>query len=171
MTVATLPTHVFILNCGEYIEIPYDTLKSRLEQDVSWSRRKFLRFGDILMEVQPSDYHEYYRYYRRQAYIAKCAADHGVISLDDERGRKLLFQLEDSQPDVHELVEQKIMVETLQKAIARLNPEEHLMIRKYYYEDWSQREMARQYGISHQSVGMRLKRIILKLQAYFDNNM
>lgn len=94
-----------------------------------------------------------------------------MISLDDERGRKLLFQLEDSQPDVHELVEQKIMVETLQKAIARLNPEERLMIRKYCYEDWSQREMARQSGISHQSVGARLKRIILKLQAYFDNNM
>lgn len=55
--------------------------------------------------------------------------------------------------------------------LARLNPEERLMIRKYYYEDWSHREMARQSGISHQSVGARLKRIIQKLQAYFDNNM
>ncbi len=69
------PKKVFILKNNEYIEITYEELCHREENDPSYKDKLFLPLYGMIMEVTESTYIEFYKLQRRQKYIDERSRD------------------------------------------------------------------------------------------------
>lgn len=158
------PKKVFILENGDYVEITYDELRWRTEHDITYSGRKFLPLHGMLMEVTIEDYKAFYREDEQQKYMARRSIQNGDLSIDgplsEDTGRALI----DAAADVGEMVEHKIMLELLKRAISCLNRDEQLLIFQYYYAELPEKTLAEMYGISQQAISKRIDRIRRKLK-------
>ena len=165
------PKKVFVLENGEYVEISFEELRWRTAHDVSYGDRRFLPLHGMLMEVTPEDYRSFYKADRRQKYLDNRPMTHGDFSMDAPLPEGFSQLLIDTGADVSVFVEQKIMLEMLQRAISQLREDEQLLIYQYYYVGITQNQLAEQYGITRQSLGELLERICRKLRETFERKI
>ena len=157
------PSKVFILEDGKYIETNYDYYQRLIEEN---PKRRFWMFGGMLMEVSEEDYVQMNREKSRMQYQYKVAQKAGEFSSDSigEGNFKTTLISETHAPDVSEVVEQRIMVEKLCAAIQLLSKKDAELVRALYVDEVTEREYARQEGISHTAVQKRRQRILEKLR-------
>lgn len=74
------PKKVFILENNEYIEITYEELCRREENNPSYKDKLFLPLYGMIMEVSEATYIEFYQMQRRQKYIDERSKDNKDIS-------------------------------------------------------------------------------------------
>lgn len=165
------PKRVFVVENGRYIEISYEELCNRSESDVSYKNRRFLPLHGMLMEVDENEYKEFYKTSRRQKYLEELSKENGEFSFDmlttnDFNGQDILL---DTKTDVYQFVEQKIIMDKLQKGISLLTEEEQRLIQEIYYEGLTEREIAKKQGIYHNAVHKKKVRILNKLKKYLEN--
>lgn len=158
------PERIFILENGKYIEISYDDYLRLKEENPT---RRFLLLGGMLMEVPEEDYVKMNREKSRQQYLRKLSKKFGEFSYDslatDEFDGALI--LVDDKADIHETVEQKILVDKLHNALNELSDEDAKLIRALYFEDVSEREYAVQMGVSQVAVHKRKQKVLQKLKS------
>ena len=88
----------------------------------------------------------------------------------DEATDEYIYQKSEFKSDsVEEIVEKKIIKEKLQKAINSLSETQKRRIIKYYFEGKTEEEIAKEEGVSQQSVHIGIERAIEKLKEILKN--
>lgn len=159
------PRKVFILENGVYQEHTYQELCQKRENDGSFAKRHFIPLQGMLLEVSQEIYAEFYREKERDRYLRKLDRENGLFSIDslekpDDNGMEYF---KDS-VDVTAEVINKIQLDKLRECISLLSSEEQRLIYQHYYDEISETNLSREYGISQQAVSKRLKRIRKKLR-------
>ena len=165
------PEKVFILENGKYKEITYSELQELEQSDKSYAEKFFLPLHGMLMEVTEEDYKEYYKYNRRQKYIDECSRKRGDVSYDafdtDETLGAEVFA--DKKTDVEAAVINKTTVAELRKAFLLLSPDEKKLLIEHFFDEKSQVELSKQYGVNQSSISRKINRIIAKLKKFLEN--
>ena len=165
------PKKVFILENGKYKEITYSELQKLEQSDKSYAEKFFLPLYGMLMEVTEEDYKDYYKDKRRQKYIDECSRKRGDVSYDaldtDETLGAETF--EDKSINIEKQVEDKIMNSVLNKALKLLSPKDYTLIQMLFFENYSERTLSKQYGISRQALHKRLQKIFYQIKQFMKN--
>ena len=165
------PKKVFILENGNYKEITYGELKQLEQADKSYMDKFFLPLHGMLMEVTEATYKEYYRDKRRQKYIDERSKLNGDVSYNaldtDETLGEDVFA--DEKTDVEAEVINKMTVAELRKAFFLLSPDEKALIVEHFFDEKSQVELSKQYGVNQSNISRKINRIISKLKKFLEN--
>lgn len=170
-TVKYAPKKVFILEDGKYKEITYSELQELEQSDKSYAEKFFLPLYGMLMEVTAETYKAYYRDKRRQKYIDERSLLNGDVSYDaldtDETLGAEVFA--DTKTDVEAAVINKMTVAELRKAFLLLSPDEKKLLIEHFFDEKSQVELSKQYGVNQSNISRKINRIIAKLKKFLEN--
>ena len=72
--------------------------------------------------------------------------------------------LADESVDVEKIIETRILIETVRKAMSRLNDEERDIIERLYFNDETLSSVARSKKVSYQAIPWRKNNILKKLK-------
>ena len=70
------------------------------------------------------------------------------------------FEIPSGQELVDEIVEDKLLLDMLSKALSELTDEERVLIDELFFNDKSEREIAREIGVSQPAIHKRRNRIL-----------
>ena len=170
-TVKYAPKKVFILENGKYKEITYSELQELEQSDKSYAEKFFLPLYGMLMEVTAETYKAYYKDKRRQKYIDERSLLNGDVSYDaldtDETLGAEVFA--DTKTNVEATVINKMTVAELRKAFLLLSPDEKKLLIEHFFDEKSQVELSKQYGVNQSSISRKINRIIAKLKKFLEN--
>lgn len=85
---------------------------------------------------------------------------------DDDNGVDFIV---DEDEDVEKQVTDKLMIEKLRSVLPQLSEDEQLLIRRHYYDNIPETELAKIYGISQQAISKRMLKIKAKLKNLMEN--
>ena len=153
-TVKYAPKKVFILENGKYKEITYSELQELEQSDKSYAEKFFLPLYGMLMEVTAETYKAYYKDKRRQKYIDERSLLNGDVSYDAL--------------DTDTVIN-KMTVAELRKAFLLLSPDEKKLLIEHFFDEKSQVELSKQYGVNQSSISRKINRIIAKLKKFLEN--
>ena len=74
------------------------------------------------------------------------------------------FEIPSGEALVDEIVEDKLVLDMLSKALSELTEEERVLIDELFFNDKSEREIAREIGVSQPAIHKRRNRILEKLK-------
>ena len=74
------------------------------------------------------------------------------------------FEIPSGQALVDEIVEDKLLLDMLSKALSELTEDERFLINELFFNDKSEREIAREIGVSQPAIHKRRNRILVKLK-------
>ena len=162
------PKKVFILEDGKYSELSWREFSCRYELAVTYKQKHFLPLHGMLMEVNEDVYRDFYRDRRHQKYLRECSIKNGEIfydmfTTDDFNGEDVLV---DEVADTCEMAVNRIMLDRLRQVLILLTEEERRLVLEIFYEERSERELAKKYGISQAAIHKRKDRILEKLRGW-----
>ena len=165
------PKKVFILENGKYKEITYSELQKLEQSGKSYAEKFFLPLYGMLMEVTAETYKWYYKDKRRQKYIDERSKLNGDVSYnaldtDETLGEDILA---DRRTDVEMHVINQMTVEQLRKAFLLLSPDEKALIIEHFFDEKSQVELSKQYGVNQSNISRKINHIISKLKKFLEN--
>ena len=170
-TVKYAPEKVFILENGKYKEITYSELQELEQSDKSYAEKFYLPLYGMLMEVTEETYKAYYKDKRRQKYIDERSLLNGDVSYDaldtDETLGAEVFA--DTKTDVEAEVINKMTVAELRKAFLLLSPDEKKLLIEHFFDEKSQVQLSKQYGVNQSNISRKINRIIAKLKKILEN--
>ena len=158
-----VPQKIFKLINKEYIEISYEEYRELMKKSPA---PHFWLFGGMLLEVPEKEHREMNRERSRRMYIRKLSKkideySYETMTSGDYEGNIILG---DEQPDVYELVVQKLMSEELHKALDELSDEDRKLMQALYFDECSERAYAKEIGLSQVAVHKRKKQVLEKLR-------
>lgn len=161
-----IPKRVFVIEDGEYIELPYEEFSARQGLVPAYSEKHFVPLHGMLMEVSEDDYWDFYKSIRRQKYLDERSEKNGdfsydMLTTDDFNGEDILV---DSSQDIGEIVTDKIMLDKLRQAIPLLSEDERTLIHQHFFEGMSQTELSQMYGVNQSNISRRIMKILQKLK-------
>ena len=164
------PKKVFILENGEYIEISYEELCRREENDPSYKDKFFIPLHGMIMEVDETAYRDFYKAKDRDEYLT-WRTRHKDISYsqfdDDEcSGEDLLVDLN---AEITDAVIWKITVDKLRLIISMLPEDEQELIHALFFRGLSERKWSEECGIPQRTINDRKRRILAKLKKMLEN--
>ena len=164
------PRKVFILENGEYIEISYEELCHREENDPSYKDKFFIPLHGMIMEVDETAYRDFYKAKDRDEYLT-WRTRHKDISYsqfdDDEcSGEDLLVDLN---AEITDAVIWKITVDKLRLIISMLPEDEQELIHALFFRGLSERKWSEECGIPQRTINDRKHRILAKLKKMLEN--
>ncbi|RVU55449.1 RNA polymerase sigma factor [Anaerosphaera multitolerans] len=121
--------------------------------------------------VSKKVYETYYRSKNRERYLEKRDQNRGLIyynSFDSERGNFEEY-LEDKAINIEQIVEAKLLMEELYKALDSLTEEERNLVIDLFFEEQTLREASKKRGISHVALMKRRDNILEKLNKLLKN--
>lgn len=158
-----VPRKIFKLEGKEYIEISYEEYQQLIQQRPN---AHFWLFSGMLLEVPEKEHKEMNRERSRKMYVYHLSKNteefsyESMITGDYEEPHILV----DEQPDVCEIIEQKLMLEELHQSLNELSAEERKLIQALYFEGSSERAYAKQMGVSQVTLHRRKKQVLEKLR-------
>ena len=164
------PRKVFILENGEYIEISYEELCRREENDPSYKDKFFIPLHGMIMEVDETAYRDFYKAKDRDEYLT-WRTRHKDISYsqfdDDEcSGEDLIVDLN---AEITDAVIWKITVDKLRLIISMLPEDEQELIHALFFRGLSERKWSEECGIPQRTINDRKRRILAKLKKMLEN--
>ncbi len=165
------PKKVFIKENEIFIEITNEEHESRKATDEQYAKRWFVPLQGYLLEVDEQFYTEYYKEYERNRYLAALDRKNKVLSIEafdteDENGADFIV---DEDQDVIQQVTDKLMIEKLRSVLPLLSEDELLLVRRHYYDNIPETELAKIYGVSQQAISKRMLKIRAKLKNLMEN--
>ncbi len=165
------PRKVFILENGEYIELTNEEFECRKVNDPTYADRYFIPIQGFLMEVSKEHYQDFYRAKEREAYLKKLDAKYGLLSIDafdtdDDNGTDYIS---DDTEDVAETVAHLLLLDKLRSVIPMLTEKEQELIQALFFQGMTEREYAKECGVSQVAIHKRKNRIMAKLKIFLEN--
>lgn len=156
------PKKVYVLKNNCYRELSYTEFC--LQKD--YNNRYFVPIQGMLLEVTKEFYLQYYKEKERNRYLRKLDIENGLLSIDSFQIADGIDKnyLTDTATNVEEKVISDLLLDRLRECISLLTAEEQQLIRQHYYDEISEVELSRKYGISQQAVSKRLKKVRAKLK-------
>lgn len=157
------PRKIFVLEDGEYIEISYEEYKKIQEEKM---QRPFLLVHGMLMEVTEKDYHRINREESRKKYLKRLSVRYGEFFYEEFTTEEFSGEdiLVDDRQNVCEIVEQKIIMDKLQRVLKMLTEEEQRLICALFFDELTEREVAKRCGMSQVAVHKQKKKILKKMK-------
>jgi len=124
----------------------------------------------IKIDGQPIEVtEEVYRAYKRPAWTERKRRQ---VRAEQERSLEMFLESGmDVQSDerlVDEIVEDKMMLDTLLTALDELTDGEQVLIKKFFFENKSEREVANEIGVPRNTVVYRRNKALTKLKKIFE---
>ena len=159
------PRKVFILENGEYIEISYEELCRREENDPSYKDKFFIPLHGMIMEVDEAAYRDFYKAKDRDEYLTWRTKykDISYSQFDDDEccGEDLLA---DDSEDIAEALAWQQILDKLRLIISMLPEDEKELIMAHFYKGKSQTALAEEYGVNQSSISRRISKILAKIK-------
>ena len=131
------------------------------------SKEYFMFVNGTRVVVTKEVYQAYWQEKNRENYLKQLDRENQLLFFCDlDKDGNFENNLEDTSVDVLKLVEAKERIEALNKALAKLNPEEREIINALYFRDETLRAVAQKSDISHPALIKRRNRILKKLREF-----
>lgn len=117
------------------------------------------------VKVSEDIYKVYWREKEHEKYLEQVDKKNHLLffsSLDHDRN--FVDNLADESVDVEKIIETQILIETVRKAMSRLNDEERDIIERLYFNDETLSSVARSKKVSYQAIQWRKNNILKKLK-------
>ena len=156
----------FIRSENGFEQITYEELCHRMKTDISYADKLFIPLHGMLMEVSEKDYKDFYKFKRRQKYIDERSVENGdfsynMLTTDDFNGEDILID-ESEPPD--ELAVRSVLSDKLNNCLSLLSDGEKHLIKELFYNERTEREIAKIYGVSQVAIHKRKIKILEKLK-------
>ncbi len=167
---------VFIIENGEYKEIPYSDFRACIEaakraeeettDEAKPDKRFFIAMDDTILEVTHEQYIDYYKDKRRQKYVDEEAVAAGVFFADDLTDSSINGEVifVDTAPDVCDSVMKQMLIDKMHEALALLPEDERELIVRIYFDDETERQLADEFHLSQGAIHKRKSKILEKLK-------
>lgn len=117
------------------------------------------------VKVSEQIYKVYWREKEHEKYLEQVDKKNHLLffsSLDHDGN--FVDNLVDESVDVEKIIETQILIETVRKAMSRLNDEERDIIERLYFNDETLSSVARSKKVSYQAIQWRKNNILKKLK-------
>ena len=117
------------------------------------------------VKVSEQIYKVYWREKEHEKYLEQVDKKNHLLffsSLDHDGN--FVDNLADESVDVEKIIETQILIETVRKAVSRLNDEERDIIERLYFNDETLSSVARSKKVSYQAIQWRKNNILKKLK-------
>ena len=117
------------------------------------------------VKVSEDIYKVYWREKEHEKYLEQVDKKNHLLffsSLDHDGN--FVDNLADESVDVEKIIETQILIETVRKAVSRLNDEERDIIERLYFNDETLSSVARSKKVSYQAIQWRKNNILKKLK-------
>ena len=117
------------------------------------------------MCIRDRIYKVYWREKEHEKYLEQVDKKNHLLffsSLDHDGN--FVDNLADESVDVEKIIETQILIETVRKAMSRLNDEEREIIERFYFNDETLSSVARSKKVSYQAIQWRKNNILKKLK-------
>ena len=124
------------------------------------------------VKVSEQIYKVYWREKEHEKYLEQVDKKNHLLffsSLDHDGN--FVDNLADESVDVEKIIETQILIETVRKAISRLNDEERDIIERLYFNDETLSSVARSKKVSYQAIQWRKNNILKKLRVLLEEFM
>ena len=121
------------------------------------------------VKVSEDIYKVYWREKEHEKYLEQVDKKNHLLffsSLDHDGN--FVDNLADESVDVEKIIETQILIETVRKAVSRLNDEERDIIERLYFNDETLRAVAKTQNISHPALIKRRDKILEKLKKFIE---
>lgn len=127
-------------------------------------REYYIKLQDGLkVTVSEEIYHEYYRaWWREKNRKRACTKKECPYEVLSQLNSDIICL--SSEQLVEDIVEDKLLLETLMEALYALNADELSLINALYYEDKTESEFASEIGISQQAINKRKTKLLDKIK-------
>ncbi|WP_195923556.1 sigma-70 family RNA polymerase sigma factor [Clostridium tepidum] len=133
----------------------------------------YIFLGDLKVDVSEEVYKGYWQETNRENYLKRLDKENrlGYFSefVSDEVARSMEERLIDKAVDLEKLVEVKMQIEALNRALDNLSPDEREIIQALFYEEIPQRDLAKKLNISQGAVFRRKEKILKKLKVLLED--
>ncbi|VYU29182.1 sigma-70 family RNA polymerase sigma factor [Peptoniphilus gorbachii] len=122
--------------------------------------------------VSEEVYKAYWKITEHEKYLQKKDWKYGVIpfsSLDHDG--HFVDNIIDEKIDLEKIVEVKMQIEELHKALATLTKEERELMEAIFYREESLRSISRKEKVTHQAIGQRRDQILEKLRKILEDKI
>ncbi|UHR02030.1 sigma-70 family RNA polymerase sigma factor [Peptoniphilus sp. GNH] len=117
------------------------------------------------VKVSEDIYKVYWREKEHEKYLEQVDRKNHLLffsSLDHDG--HFIDNIADENVDVEKIIETQILIETVRKAMSRLNDEERDIIERLYFNDETLSSVARSKKVSYQAIQWRKNNILKKLK-------
>ena len=133
----------------------------------------YIFLGDLKVDVSEEVYKGYWQETNRENYLKRLDKENrlGYFSefVSDEVARSIEERLIDKAVDLAKLVEVKMQIKALNRALDNLSPDEREIIQALFYEEITQRDLAKKLNISQGAVFRRKEKILKKLKVLLED--
>lgn len=129
------------------------------------AKEYYLYVNGQRVKVSEQIYKVYWREKEHEKYLEQVDKKNHLLffsSLDHDGN--FVDNLADESVDVEKIIETKILIETVRKAVSRLNDEERDIIERLYFNDETLSSVARSKKVSYQAIQWRKNNILKKLK-------
>ena len=129
------------------------------------SKEYYLYVRGQKVKVSEDIYKVYWREKEHEKYLEQVDRKNHLLffsSLDHDGN--FVDNLADESVDVEKIIETRILIETVRKAMSRLNDEEREIIERLYFNDETLSSVARSKKVSYQAIQWRKNNILKKLK-------
>lgn len=160
------PKKVYIKVNDTYKELTYQEYCYSKINDASYEDKRFIPVQGMLLEVDEQTYKEFYRDKERNRYLKKLDIENSLCSIDalDNEDNNGMDFISDTSKDIAEVVSDKLMLDKLRECLFLLSSSERKLIYQHYFEEITEVELSKLYGISQQAISKRLKKVREKLK-------
>ena len=128
-------------------------------------KKYYLYINGQKVKVSEDIYKVYWREKEHEKYLEQVDKKNHLLffsSLDHDGN--FVDNLADESVDVEKIIETQILIETVRKAVSRLNDEERDIIERLYFNDETLSSVARSKKVSYQAIQWRKNNILKKLK-------
>ncbi|HEK9996789.1 RNA polymerase sigma factor [Streptococcus equi] len=124
------------------------------------------------IEVTEEVYKAYWKITEHEKYLQRKDRKHNVISFSAlNHDGHFEDNLIDERTDLEKIVEVKMQIEELHKALNQLTKEERELIEAIFYREESLRSISRKEKVTHQAIRQRRDRILEKLKKILEDKI
>ena len=134
-------------------------------EDFKMKKEFYLYVNGQKVKVSEEIYKVYWREREHEKYLEQVDRKNHLLffsSLDQDG--HFAETLVDESVDVEKIVETQMMIEAVRNAISKLNAEERDIIERLYFNDETLSSVARDKGVTYQTIQWRKDRILRKLK-------
>lgn len=160
-------TEVYMLVDGQQTRFTMKQYLALRENDTRIRSLKFIPIDSRMYEASTEQFKEWKQEQNRRAYLKASAPEYAVVSYDAlmrEDGTPACEFIQDETEDVAAEATERVMLETLRKALAQLSAEERQLVRAVFFEGMTEREYAVKSGIPQKTINDRKRRILAKIK-------
>ena len=122
--------------------------------------------------VSEEVYKAYWKITEHEKYLQKKDWKYGVIPFSSlNHDGHFADNIIDKKIDLEKIVEVKMQIEELHKALATLTKEERELMEAIFYREESLRSIIRKEKVTHQAIGQRRDKILEKLREILKDNI